>query len=126
MQVADTSFLYALFSRTDEFHARALKDARGVESLLIPAEILSETIALIQYRQGFPAARSAGAWIQGRQGIQLGLPSRRILARAWRTYDSSRGRVSYPDAVVLAWCAARAALPLAYDSAILRMSREAG
>src|SRR3989304_97904 len=66
--VADTSFLYALFSAGDVFHEEARKLVGRGTPILVPPEIFAETIALIHYRQGFRAA--AG----GRPGGRRPLP----------------------------------------------------
>ncbi len=124
MRVADTSFLYALFSRTDHFHARAREAAADADSIRIPSEIYSETVSLIQNRQGFPAARAAGDWIRSQERIQLATPSCALLDRAWAIFLESHGRLSYPDASVLAWCFERESAPLAFDKALLRHARK--
>jgi len=123
MRIADTSFLYALFSITDDFHEKALKEAAKPGSFSIPAEILSETLALIHYRQGFQAARAAGDWIRAQAGIEICGASREILERTWRLFASSEGRLSYPDSIILAWCQARRTRPLTFDESILSHGR---
>ncbi|HYS99373.1 MAG TPA: PIN domain-containing protein [Thermoplasmata archaeon] len=123
MQVADTSFLYALFSKTDVFHVRARKAAASADSILIPNEIYSETVSLIQYRRGFTAAREAGAWMRSQTRIQILAASRSLLDRSWGIFRTARGRLSYPDCLVLAWCRERRTKPLAFDSTILRRAR---
>lgn len=123
LRIADTSFLYALFSETDQFHARALEAAKSPEAILVPAEIFSETISLIQYRQGHAAARAAGEWIREQGRVELGVASRVRLESAWATFVAARGRLSYPDAIVLAWCEGRGVSPLAFDEALLRSRR---
>ena len=123
MRIADTSFLYALFSETDQFHARALEAARSPEAVVVPAEIFSETLSLIQCRQGHAAARGAGEWIREQGCIEIGIASRARLEAAWTTFVGSRGRLSYPDAIVLAWCAGRGVSPLAFDEDLLRSRR---
>ncbi len=120
MQIADTSFLYALFSKSDVFHGKARKAAASADSILVPSEIYSETVALIHYRVGFAAAKSAGAWMQAQKRLQVAPSSRSLLDGGWGIFRASRGRLSYPDAVVLAWCRERRAMPLAFDQAILR------
>lgn len=120
MQVADTSFLYALFSKSDVFHQRARKAAAAAEAILIPGEIFAETLSLIQYRKGFGAARDAGVWLRSQRKIQVLRPPPSLLDQVWGVFRSARGRLSYPDAVVIAWCHDRRAGPLAFDQAILR------
>ena len=119
MRIVDTSFLYALFSTTDDFHEKALREAGKLGSISIPAEILSETLALIHYRQGFLAARTAGDWIRAQAGVEICGASRDVLEKSWRFFTSSGGRLSYPDSIVLAWCQIRRSKPLAFDESIL-------
>lgn len=123
MHVADTSFLYALFSKSDAFHDKARKAAAAADSILVPNEIYSETIALIHYRVGFAAAKSAGSWLRAQKRIQVAASSRSLLDDCWGIFRASGGRISYPDAVVLAWCRERRATPLAFDQAILRRAK---
>ena len=120
MQIADTSFLYALFSKSDVFHGKARKAAASADSILVPSEIYSETVALIHCRVGFAAAKSAGAWMQAQKRLQVAPSSQSLLDSGWGIFRAARGRLSYPDAVVLAWCRERRATPLAFDQAILR------
>ena len=116
MRVADSSFLYALFSREDALHARAVRAGGEVESLLIPAEILSETLALIHYRQGFYAARAAGEWVRAQDIVEIGMSTRATLDGAWQEYRAAAGRLSYPNSVVVSWCRSVGARPLAFDT----------
>lgn len=124
MQVADTSFLYALFSKSDVFHGNARKGAASADAILVPNEIYSETISLIQYRRGFGSARDAGTWLRSQRKIQILGSSPSLLDQTWGIYRSARGRLSYPDAVVLAWCYERRASPLAFDQVILRRAKK--
>ncbi len=124
VQVADTSFLYALFSKSDIFHGKARKAAAAADSILVPSETYSETVSLIHYRVGFVAARAAGDWIRSQGKLQLATSSRGVLERSWRIFREARGQLSYPDSVVLAWCRERRCGPLAFDRAILRRAKK--
>ena len=123
VQVADTSFLYALFSKSDAFHGKARRAAASADAILVPSEIFAETVSLIHYRVGFAAAKSAGSWIRLQKRIEVAAPSRSVLNGCWGIFRAARGRLSYPDAVVLAWCRERRATPLAFDQAILRRAK---
>lgn len=123
MRIADTSFLYALFSDSDSFHTEALKIARRRKPITVPSEIYSETIALIHYRQGFNVAKSAGDWLRAHPRIEIRSGSDRVLEEAWRAYSGARGSLSYPDSVVVAWSQGRGAVPLAFDTRVLAHSR---
>jgi predicted nucleic acid-binding protein len=118
VRVADTSFLYAVLSTSDRFHDAAAAEANKPDPILIPAEIFSEAVALVQYRRGFKAAKEAGGWLREQSGVQIAASSSSTLEHAWSLFVRRRGRVSYPDAVVLAWCASIRATPLAFDKAI--------
>jgi predicted nucleic acid-binding protein len=124
VHVADTSFLYALFSKSDTFHGKARSAATAADSILIPSEIYSETVSLIHYRVGFAAARSAGNWMRGQKRLQVVPSSRSLLDGSWGIFRAARGRLSYPDAVVLTWCRERRTTPLAFDQAILRRAKK--
>ena len=124
MQVADTSFLYALFSKSDVFHGKARKTAASADTILVPTEIYSETLSLIQYRRGFGPARDAGLWLRSQRKIQILGPSPSLIDHTWGIFRSARGRLSYPDSIVLAWCRERRAGPLAFDQAILRRAKK--
>ena len=124
MKVADTSFLYALISATDALHDRAIHAAQASEPTIIPAEIFSETVALVHYRSGFEAARLAGEWLLAQTQLQIGVGTDGTLREAWRTFLRAGGRLSYPDSVVVAWCRPRGFSPLAFDSRILAHARK--
>ncbi len=123
MRVADTSFLYALYSAEDSLHERAVHASQETEPITIPAEIFSETVALVQYRSGFGDARAAGEWLRSQALIQIEVGTPETLIEAWRTFVQAGGRLSYPDSVVVAWCRPRGFTPLAYDSRILAHAR---
>jgi predicted nucleic acid-binding protein len=118
MRIADTSLLYALFSRNDVHHKEALDEVRDPEAILIPSEIWSETISLIHYRQGSNMATEAGKALLDLPHVEL-LGSRMdIIRSSWDMYQKSKGRLSIPGCIVLVWCSDRNATPLTFDNAI--------
>jgi predicted nucleic acid-binding protein len=119
MRIADTSFLYSLFSETDEHHTKAVAEAGKTRALSIPPEILSETISLIHRRQGFQAAMLAGEWIRSQAGIEICAAPRPIIENTWKIFAAGNGRLSYPDSAVIAQCRALNARPLTFDETIL-------
>jgi predicted nucleic acid-binding protein len=120
VRVADTSALYALISDTDVHHAKALEAFSSPESIIIPAEIFGETIGLLHYRLGFPAARAAGDFIQQLPHTRLRASHLHQVTTAWETFLVARGKLSLPDAIVIAWCRAEAASPISFDETLLR------
>lgn len=119
MKVADTSALYAFFARADAHHDSAREAIASREPIVVPGEIFAETIALVQYRQGFAAARDAGAYLRTIPHVRIRPSPERAIADAWTTFEASGGRLSFPDAIVVAWCRKEGASPFAYDKALL-------
>ncbi|HUR62134.1 MAG TPA: PIN domain-containing protein [Candidatus Thermoplasmatota archaeon] len=125
MRVADTSVLYALFVPRDAQHARARKAIADPAPILVPGEILAETVSLLQYRHGYEVARKAAAFLRSLPHLEvqptLDGPYEDLLGQAWTTYAmESKGNLSYPDSVVVAWCRRRKLPALAFDEAILK------
>jgi|GEM_PF-2403429 len=119
MRIADTSILYALFSEGDVHHREAVRSMSDPETVLVPSEIWSETISLIQRRQGFEAANLAGEDLLGLPHVEL-LPSRLDITRAsWVIFREGKGSLSLADSIVLSWCVQRDAVPLTFDGKIL-------
>ncbi|KYK33583.1 MAG: hypothetical protein AYK19_13370 [Theionarchaea archaeon DG-70-1] len=124
MRIADTSLLYALFSRDDVHHKEAIDEVKKPETILIPSEIWSETISLIHYRQGFDVAVKAGKTLLNLPHLEL-LGSRiDIVHSSWDTYQKTKGNLSFPDCVVLVWCSNKNATPLTFDNNIRRYFEE--
>ena len=116
-RVADTSALYALFSDVDRFHRRAVSNVGDPDPLLIPTEILVETIDLLAYRFGSAAGRSALASLLRLPHVSVA--ERVELPPVRRIYERARGRLSLADCFVIQTCVALGADPLAYDKGIL-------
>ncbi|MCJ2556759.1 MAG: type II toxin-antitoxin system VapC family toxin [Candidatus Thermoplasmatota archaeon] len=120
MRVADTSALYALFSEDDRFHKRALKDVSGPDPIVVPSEILVETIDLLAYRFGRSAGRKA-------LDSLLQLPHVRVAEKVELSAVGeihSRGKLSLADAFVVQTCVALGADVLAYDRRIVAELRK--
>ena len=123
LAVADTSFLCALFSRADMFHKKARAAVTATTEVLVPTEIYAETVSLIHHRVGFQAALAAGQWIRAQEGFRVRPTTPPVLDRAWGLFRRARGQLSYPDAIVLAWCRERRVIPLAFDRTLVRRAR---
>jgi hypothetical protein len=80
-------------------------------------------VSLIQYRVGFPLARAAGDWIRSQERMAVRPASPPLIDQAWSAFRRAKGQLSYPDALVLAWCGQRGAKSLAFDPAILQRLR---
>lgn len=120
MRIADTSALYALFSVTDVHHDEALEHMRRPETVLIPSETWSETLSLIQYRQGFDTAVAAGRALLKLPHVELLASNKDIIRGSWNIYRHSKGELSFPDSVVVSWCLDMKSDPLTFDEDIAR------
>lgn len=118
MRIADTSLLYALFSKDDVHHKEATERCKIPDPILIPAEIWSETISLIHYRQGYDMAVEAGGSLLDLPHVELISSRMEIVRSAWKIYKSTGGNLSIPDCVVLTSCDDRNASPLTFDEGI--------
>lgn len=123
MRVADTSALFAALVIEDAHHGKARAELDDQEPILIPAEILSETAALLHRRIGAQNARKAIASLRELPHVEV-QPTwddafDNILAKAQEIFAGS-SRLNYPDAIVVAWCRMRGFKPLAFDRDLLR------
>ncbi len=118
MRVADTSALYALFSKNDVHHKKAVDAFKKPEPILIPLEIWSETLSLIQCRQDYKTARTAGEYLLKLPHVDLEIPTRPMVMDTWKQYNTAHGKLSYPDAAVVTYCLTKNFKPVSYDKKI--------
>jgi len=117
VRVADTSALYALFNEGDRHHARASAAMESPEPIVVPREILTETIDLIGYRKGWPHARKALASLLALPHVRPAEPVN--LDAVVAVYEAGGGDLSLADAVVVQTCRVLAAEPLTFDADIV-------
>lgn len=123
MRVVDASFLIALCDVADPRRADALRRAADPAPIIVPREVLAETLAVVHRRQGFDAALAV--WREVR-----GLPHRAIAGpvetgEVASLFEGGKGRLSWVDAAVVAHGAAAGAVPLSFDGAIEAAVRRA-
>lgn len=118
MRIADTTVLYALFSRTDTHHKKAYKAMQDPQAIIIPSEIFAETLSLIQYRQGHQQSLDAGHWLQGAPHIDIQASTHPIIEDGWQHFRTAAGEFSFPDALVIAHAHHQRATALTFDKQI--------
>ena len=116
-RVADTSVLYALFSDADRFHERAVKDVGDPDPIVVPTEVLVETIDLLTYRFGFHAGRRALEFLL--ELPHVGLAEKVEVAAVRAVYEAAKGRLSLADSFVVQTCLTLGTGALAYDRQIV-------
>ena len=120
-RVADTSALYALFSATDAFHKRAVEEVGETEPIVVPSEILVETVDLVAYRSTFEAAKRALAYLV--QLPHVNIADRVDVGAVQGIFGEAHGTLSLADAFVVQTCLALGAEALAYDEDLVREIR---
>lgn len=112
MHVADTSFLIAVFDSSDPRQAKAREELETASPVVIPTEILVETLGVLKVK----ASRRAATLALERL---LRLPN-----VAWSECCDFQGTfaiyrsnpaLSFPDAVVVRECITRRVPPLTFD-----------
>lgn len=130
MRVADTSAVYAFFVTDDSHHAQARAAFAEGSPIMVPAEILAETLLLLERRVGFQAARAAGEPLRTVSHVEVhpagNAPWDNILGAAWQECGAASGRITYADAVVVAWCKRRSLVPLTFDKRLTRAAGKTG
>ncbi len=104
-RVADTSFLYAIYDRTDEHHAEALAALARRGPIVLPGEVATEFIGLAAARLGRAASKQAFADLVQRPNVEM---VHETDARAAVALIGEAG--SFVDAVVL-WHCRRLGIP---------------
>jgi predicted nucleic acid-binding protein len=114
--------LYAFFVENDAHHGAAVEAVRAREPILVPVEILTETLGVLQLRHGFQFARSAGEFLRTLPHVEFAAPDATMADASWALYLRGKGKVSHADSVVVAWCFREGAEPLAFDRALKRLA----
>ena len=122
MRVADTSALYALFSEDDQFHERAMIDVSVADSIIVPTEILVETVDLLTYRFGADAGKKALKSLIELPHVSVA--EKVEISAVKEIHDKSEGTLSLADAFVVQTCVALGADELAYDERIVAELRK--
>lgn len=117
-RVADTSALYAFLTPDDAHHADAFKAVGEPTPIVIPTEILVETVDLVGLRKGREAARFAFDDLLGLPHVRV---AEKVAIEAVReVHAGARGRLSLADAFVVQTCRALGAKPLTFDREIAK------
>ena len=121
MRVADTSALYAFLVETDGHHTKATAALTDPDPIVVPTEILVETVHLLAYRFGWDAGRLALDALLALPHVSL---AEKVSFDAVRQVHAvSKGRLSLADAFVVQTCRVLGATPMAYDANIVRASK---
>lgn len=117
-RIADSSVLYALYDEEDEHHERARRALGHPEPVMVPSEILVETVDLLAYRWGWDRGLAALDALMETPHVSRADPVH--LEAVHRLHRAADGALSLADAFVVQTCRALGAEPLAFDDAIHR------
>lgn len=112
-RVADSSFLLTLFDTTDPRRARAKAWAARPQPIVVPPEVLGETLGIAHARRGYDAANDILTWLNGKPHIEL-LDATNVESVA-AVFAQGRGKLSWVDAAVVWRCRSQGAEPLCFD-----------
>ena len=124
LQIADTSFLYAIFNAGDRFHTAAREAALRREPIIIPSEVWAEAIGVMHRRMGFQVTVAVKKWVETQHDIRLGFSAEREQRLAWTLFVRHAGRLSFVDAMGLAWARLEGASLLSFDEHQLKAAAE--
>lgn len=120
MRIADTSALYAFLVETDAHHAKAVKAISDPEPIVIPTEILVETVQLLAYRFGWEAGRGALDALLAL--AHVGIAEKVAFEAVRQVHAAGKGKLSLADSFVVQTCRALGGAPLAFDANIVKAS----
>lgn len=127
MRLADSSFLYALFLTGDPNSQRAEREAAVNEPILVPSEVLAETLGVLARRKGIDFARMAKHWLESKPHFQMAFTQRQHYDIATRFFARPPERLNYVDALLVAWARVSGARLVTYDEGLARaVKREIG
>jgi|Deesub1362B_J571_1020462.scaffolds.fasta_scaffold01319_3 predicted nucleic acid-binding protein len=97
MAVADSSFLVALFLPYDANHEKAKELFQEVENIVIPYEILIETLAVLLYRESIEFVRDVYDMLEATEIFILYYNNQKYLDRALLLFLNQSNKLSYFD-----------------------------
>lgn len=112
MHVADTSFLIAVFDSSDARHSQARKDLGMAAPVIIPTEILVETLGVLKVKASRRAAAEALEKLLRLPNITW---SECCDFQGSLAVYRSHPALSFPDSVVVRECITRGAGLLSFD-----------
>lgn len=117
-RVADTSFLYAFFVLKDAHHDDAVAAMSSAEPIVVPTEILAETIDLLAWRFDHRAALQSLDDLRTLEHVRFGEAANVDAVR--NLYAEHAGKLSLEDCYVVQICRVLGAKPLTFDRRLMK------
>lgn len=104
--IADSSGIVSLVTETDRNHPAAVRFARGfieiAGSVLVPSDVLSESLNVLGKKAGHEAAIKTAEQILQSEAFVVVYPDDEIVAGALALFREQPGSVSFTDCMVMA------------------------
>lgn len=118
LKVADSSFLVALFLPEDVNHKKAKEIFEKEDLLIVPFDIIKETLTVITYKRGIEYSSKIWDLISSSNSFEIALePSEKII----NFYLSLKKKISFFDASVLYFALTNKAEPCAFDKQLMKV-----
>lgn len=123
MRLADSGFLVALFQSGDRNCAAAEREAMRPGPILVIAEVLGETLGILQKRNGIDFARMVKQGLESKPHFQSAFTQRSHFDPAARVFAKSPERLNNVDALLVAWTLSVPARLQTFDEGLLRAAK---
>lgn len=117
-RVGDTSFLYAFFVLKDARHEEAVEAMESPEPIVVPTEVLAETIDLLAWRFDHATALRCLDDLRTLEHVRFGEPVNVDAVR--NVFAEHGGRLSLEHCFVVQACRVLGAQPLTFDKRLAK------
>lgn len=115
-RVADSSFLIAVYDREDPRRELALERLSGAVPVVVPPEVVAETLGVVQSRAGYEVARTIHDELA--ELAHVSFADATDPDAVAEVSEEGQGELSWVDAAVVWRCRSEDAEPLSFDAEI--------
>lgn len=119
-RVADSSFLIAVYDREDPRRELALERLTGPVPIVVPPEVVAETLGVVQSRAGYEVARTIHGELA--ELVHVSFADATDPDAVAEVFEEGAGALSWVDAAVVWRCRSDDAEPLSFDAEIEEMA----
>ncbi len=100
--IADTSGLISLITPHDSNHSKAKEISKEIHNLIIPGEIITETINVLGRKESHQKAIEVAEWLFSESAYNIVEMTEVIRLNALEIFKTQAESVSYTDCIVMA------------------------
>jgi predicted nucleic acid-binding protein len=101
MIVLDSSVLISFFSPEEELHLQARKILKANDLILIPDQVVSETVTVLKSRKNFSAATKCIDFITNTEGIEIFHIDPITFSKSLNHFKINKNKLSLVDTILL-------------------------